>query len=52
MVGTSGIDGMSGISGMSGMLVMSGETDRHQVSYIFGTTSSSWFEWWWEFQEW
>ena len=28
-----------GNSGMSGMLRMSGETDRHQVSYIFRTTS-------------
>ena len=38
--------------GNSVMLRISGETDRYQVSYIFGTTSSSWFEWWWEFQEW
>ena len=40
ILGMSGMSGSSGMSGISRMLRMSGETYRHQVSYVFQTTRS------------
>ena len=45
--------GISGMVGTWGMLSLKtwGILGQTSSSYLFGTTTSSWFELWWEFQE-